>query len=112
MENITITFENGSKKEYQKGIKLKEIIKDIKNDYPFEIISAKFKNQLIGHEDAIMKSGKLELFDITTPQGNKIYERGVHYENNAKTLCTGTVYVHGTFLRACDAGGCRGGSQQ
>lgn len=77
MENITITFENGSKKEYQKGIKLKEIIKDIKNDYPFEIISAKFKNQLIGHEDAIMKSGKLELFDITTPQGNKIYERGL-----------------------------------
>ena len=77
MENITITFENESKKEYQKGIKLKEIIEDIKNDYPFEIISAKFKNQLIGHEDAIMKSGKLELFDITTPQGNKIYERGL-----------------------------------
>lgn len=77
MENIIITFENGIKKEYKKGIKLKEIIEDIKKDYPFDIISAKFKNQLIGYEDSIMKSGKLELFDITTPQGNKIYERGL-----------------------------------
>ena len=79
MENIIITFENGNKKEYKKGIKLKEIIDDIKKDYPFDIISAKFKNQLIGYEDAIMKSGKLELFDIITSQGNKIYERGLIY---------------------------------
>lgn len=77
METITITFENGEKKEYQKGIKLKEIIADISSYYPFDIISAKFKNQLIGYEDAIMKSGYLELFDITTSQGNKIYERGL-----------------------------------
>ncbi len=77
MEKIIITFENGTKKEYQKGIKLKEIIDDIKQDYPFDIISAKFKNQLIGYEDSIMKSGNLELFDITTSQGNKIYERGL-----------------------------------
>ena len=79
MENIIITFENGSKKEYKKGTRLKEIIEDIKHDYPFDIISAKFKNQLIGYEDAIMKSGDLQLFDITTPQGNKIYERGLIY---------------------------------
>ena len=72
MDNIIITFENGKKKEYKKGIKLKEIIEDIKEEYPFDIISAKFKNQLIGYDDAIMKSGTLELYDITTPQGNKI----------------------------------------
>ena len=77
MEKIIITFENGTKKEYNKGIKLKEIIEDIKKDYPFDIISAKFKNQLIGYEDSLMKSGNLELFDITTAQGNKIYERGL-----------------------------------
>ena len=77
MEKIIITFDNGIKKEYSKGIKLKEIIEDIKADYSFDIISAKFKNQLIGYEDSIMKSGNLELFDITTSQGNKIYERGL-----------------------------------
>ena len=43
MEHIIITFENGEKKEYPKGIKLKEIIEDIKKEHKFDIISAKFK---------------------------------------------------------------------
>lgn len=86
MDNIIITFENGEKKEYKKGIKLKEIIEDIKKDYPFDIISAKFKNQIIGYNDAIMKSGTLELYDITTSQGNKIYERGLIFLFETCTL--------------------------
>lgn len=86
MENIIITFENGDKKEYPKGIKLSEIIADIKGNYKFDIISAKFKNQIIGYDDAIMKSGNLELFDITTSQGNKIYERGLIFLFETCTL--------------------------
>lgn len=77
MEKIIITFENGKKKEYKKGIKLLEIIDDIKKDYSYPIISAKFKNQLINYNDALMKSGNLILFDIMSTQGNKIYERGL-----------------------------------
>ena len=77
MENIIITFENGEKREYKKGIKLHEIIKDVRKNYKFEPISAKFKNQIIGYDDALMKSGDLKLFDITSSQGNKIYERGL-----------------------------------
>lgn len=79
MEKIIITFENGTKKEYPKGIKLSEIIETVKDEYEHEIISAKFKNQLINYDDAIMKSGELKFFDITTSQGNKIYERGLIY---------------------------------
>ena len=86
MEKIIITFNNGEKREYPQGIKLSEIIEDIKNLYKHEIISAKFKNQIIGYDDAIMKSGNLELFDITTPQGNKIYERGLIYLFETCTL--------------------------
>ena len=86
MENIIITFTNGEKREYPKGVKLFEIIKDIKKDYKYEIISAKFKNQIINYDDALMKSGTLELFDITTPQGNKIYERGLIYLFQTSTL--------------------------
>lgn len=77
MENIIITFENGEKREYKKGVKLHEIIKDIRKNYKFDIISAKFKNQIISYDDALMKSGDLQLFDITSSQGNKIYERGL-----------------------------------
>mgnify|MGYP003292918825 CR=1 FL=1 len=86
MEKIIITFDNGTKREYEKGVKLREIIEDIKKDYPHEIISAKFKNQLIGYDDAIMKSGNLEIFDITTSQGNKIYERGLIFLFETCTL--------------------------
>ena len=77
MEKIIITFENGKKKEYQKGIKLSEIIDDIKKDYTHPIISAKFKNQMISYDDALMKSGDLILYDMMSSQGNKIYERGL-----------------------------------
>lgn len=86
MENIIITFNNGEKREYPKGVKLSEVIEDIKDNYSFDIISAKFKNQLISYDDAIMKSGDLELFDITTAQGNKIYERGLIYLFQTCTL--------------------------
>ena len=77
MEKIIITFENGVKKEYKKGIKLCEIIEDVKKDYPYQIISAKFKNQIINYDDALMKSGELVLYDTMSSQGNKIYERGL-----------------------------------
>ena len=77
MEKIIIKFDNGTKKEYPKGIKLIDIISDVKKDYSFDIICAKFKNQLIGYNDSIMKSGELTFYDITTSQGNKIYERGL-----------------------------------
>jgi len=77
MNNIVITFENNSKKEYPKGTKLKDNKKSVKEDYPYEVICGKFKNQIINYEDSILKSGNLKLYDITSIQGNKIYERGL-----------------------------------
>lgn len=86
MEKIIITFEDGKKKEYQKGIKLREIIEDIKEKYKYPIICAKFKNQLISYDDALMKSGDLIIFDMLTSQGNKIYERGLIFMFQVCTL--------------------------
>ena len=77
METITITFENNIKREYQKGIKLEDIIKDIKGEYEFDIICGMFKNEILNYSDSIMKSGKLYLYDINSKLGNRIYERGL-----------------------------------
>lgn len=77
MDTIIITFENGEKKEYRKGIKLKEIIEDIKDNYKYDIVGAICNNQYLGYEDTINKSGTLKLYDINTKLGNKIYERGL-----------------------------------
>ena len=86
MEKIIITFEDGTKKEYPKGIKLREIIDDVEEKYEHKIISAKFKNQFINYDDAIMKNGELIFLDITTPQGNSIYEKGLIYLFETCTL--------------------------
>lgn len=77
MDTITITFENGIKKEYRKGIKLEEIIKEVQKERKFPIISGKFKNQFINYEDSIEKSGPLYLYDINTKRGNMLYEKGL-----------------------------------
>lgn len=79
MENIILTLDNGKKKEFVKGIKLKEVINLLKEEYPNDIISAKYNSSIINYEDAINKSGTLSLYDINTKQGNKIYERGLLY---------------------------------
>ena len=79
MESIILTSDNGKKKEFVKGIKLKEVINLLKEEYPNDIISAKYNSSIINYEDTINKSGTLSLYDINTKQGNKIYERGLLY---------------------------------
>lgn len=79
MENIILTLDNGKKKEFIKGIKLKEIIKVLKEEYPNDIIMAKYNNNIINNEDILTKNGTLSLYDINTKQGNKVYERGLLY---------------------------------
>ncbi len=86
MDKIIITFEDDTKKEYPKGITLREIIEDVKDNYEHEIICAKFKNQIINYDDAIMKSGEITFYDITHPEGNKIYERGLIFLFETCTL--------------------------
>ena len=75
MNSIIITFEDGSKKEYRSGIKLEEIIKDIKPEE--EIICASFSSGLINYDDSISRSGLLHLYSINTGPGNRTYEKGL-----------------------------------
>ena len=75
MNNIIITFEDGTKKEYRKGIKLGEIIRD--KELTEEIICGNFQNQIINYDDSINRSGTLILYDINSSYGNRIYEKGL-----------------------------------
>ncbi len=79
METIIITLDNGKKKEYVKGIKLKEVAETLKKDYPFGVICGNYNNRIINGGDTLTKSGRLSLYDINTCQGNKIYEKGLIY---------------------------------
>ena len=77
MDTITITFDNGEKKEYTKGIKFIDVVNDIKSDYKYDILCGKFRNQIVNYNDSFIKSGILNLYDMNTKEGNKIYERGL-----------------------------------
>ena len=79
MNTIILTLNNGKKQEFVKGIKLKEIINTLKEEYPNDVLAAKYNNDIIGYEDTLTKSGNLELYDINTKQGNKIYCHGLLY---------------------------------
>jgi len=77
VNNMIITFEDGSKKEYRKGTKFGEIVEDVA---PFkEIICGNFNNTIVNYDDPIAKSGKLILYDINTVYGNRTYEKGLTF---------------------------------
>jgi len=74
MSNIILTFDDGTKKEFRKGITLREIIKEVNND---DIICGMYQGRIVNYDDTFNKSGNLYLYDVTTKQGNKIYEKGL-----------------------------------
>ena len=79
METIILTLDNNCKKEYVKGIKLKEVIEKLNEETTSDIIFARYNGKIIDTEEALTKSGKLSLYDLNTMQGNKTYERGLLY---------------------------------
>ena len=66
MDTVIVTFENGKKREYVKGIKFRDIIEDIDEQLNFDVIAGMYNNQMISYDDAIIKSGNLVLYDINT----------------------------------------------
>ncbi len=79
METIILTLDSGKKKEYVKGIKLKEVIENLKEEYPNEIVFTRYNGSIIDEDEKLTKDGKLSLYDLNTMQGNKAYERGLLY---------------------------------
>lgn len=75
MNNIIITFEDGSKREYRRGIRIEEIIKDISPES--EIICASFENTVLNYDDTLSRSGTLYLYGINDSYGNRVYEKGL-----------------------------------
>ena len=79
METIIITLDNNKKKEYVKGIKLKEIIEQEKDKLTNTVVGALYNNNMIDYEETLTKNGKIYIYDLNTKEGNKIYEKGLLY---------------------------------
>lgn len=86
MDNIIITFEDGSKCEYRRGVKLIDVINDIQGDK--DIICGSFNGRIISYDDALTRNGKLVLYSINDATGSRIYEKGLIYLFNVSLVET------------------------
>ena len=79
MQTIIITLNNGKKEEYVKGIKVKEILNKMSKEGREDAILIKYNNKKVDLETELKKNGTLQIYDINTLEGNRIYERGLLY---------------------------------
>ncbi len=79
MQTIIITLNNGKKEEYVKGIKVKEILNKMSKEEREDAILIKYNNKKVDLETELKKNGALQIYDINTLEGNRIYERGLLY---------------------------------
>ena len=79
MQTIIITLNNGKKEEYVKGIKVKEILDKMSKEEREDAILIKYNNKKVDLETELKKNGILQIYDINTLEGNRIYERGLLY---------------------------------
>jgi len=77
MNNVTITFEDNTKRVYPNGVSLREVIFDVASEK--EIVCGKFNDLVVGYDDVINRSGKLSLYGINDAFGNRVYERGLTF---------------------------------
>lgn len=79
MQTIIITLNNGKKEEYVKGIKVKEILNKMSKEEREDAILIKYNNKKVNLETELKKNGTLQIYDINTLEGNRIYERELLY---------------------------------
>ena len=79
MQTIIITLNNGKIEEYVKGIKVKEILNKMSKEEREDAILIKYNNKKVNLETELKKNGTLQIYDINTLEGNRIYERGLLY---------------------------------
>lgn len=77
MEKITITFNDGTKKEYPKGITFYEVSKDFK--LANEILGVKVNNEIFSLDTVINKDTTVEFFDFNDLAGYKMYQAGLKF---------------------------------
>ncbi len=77
MERVTITFNDGSIREYPKNITYFEVSKDYK--LANEILGVKINNEIVPLTTKITKDTAVEFFDFNDLAGYKMYQAGLKF---------------------------------
>ena len=76
MDTVIITFEDGTKKEYKKGITFYEISKDVVMN---NIMGVKIDNEVYSLDTKVYENKKVEFINTNDIIGNKIYKAGLKF---------------------------------
>lgn len=86
MQTIIVTLNNDKKEEFEKNIKVEDVLNSLRKDKLEDILLLKYNNKIVELGTILSKSGNLVVYDINSPEGNKIYERGMLYLFEYATL--------------------------
>ncbi|WP_457565266.1 TGS domain-containing protein, partial [Caldithrix abyssi] len=73
MALIKITFPDGSEKEYESGVTAIEIARQISNSLAKKAVAARFNEQVIGLNEPLTESGKLEILTFKDKEGREVF---------------------------------------
>lgn len=72
MENIIITLPDGSKQEYEKGVKVYEVAKDISQGLARVAMGAAVNGKILGLDESIKEDSEVEILKFEDEEGKKI----------------------------------------
>lgn len=77
MNEVKVTFNDGTTKSYMKGTSYEEIAKDFPGKYPY--VGVKVDNVILSLDDKIENDAKVEFIDFLDPSGYKMYKCGLMF---------------------------------
>ena len=78
MSNIKIKYKD-KELEYEKGVKLSAIAKDVQKNYKNDILVATVNNKLTSLDKEVMYDANINFYDVTSRIGNNAYQRGLQF---------------------------------
>lgn len=79
MENIKVTFPDGTTREYSRNTEFHTIALDYQENMDNDIIAIKVNNEVFSLDEKINNSEEVEFLDVTSLAGYKIYQSGLKY---------------------------------
>ena len=79
MKKIKLKYKDGYIDGIEEGTTLYEISNRIKDDFKYQIVGAKIDSDITGLNTEVIRSGKVEFYDISSKIGNRIYSRSLEY---------------------------------
>jgi len=76
---ITVYFTNGESCQYDAGVTLLQISKDVQDLYTTSIVAAKVNNEIKDLQFAVYDDCTVEFFDLHTETGIKVYQRSLAF---------------------------------